>query len=115
MTFIKDIKRKIRSYTVCVDLRLVFMIAGLAALFCIITAIVNIDGEACEEMDLPKMALSPFWCIFIWAIEMALYGAALGTALSSPSRSGMGKGMVAAISFCGAVLCYSWISLTYSA
>lgn len=115
MTFMNDIKRKLRSYTACVNFTLVFILASLAALILVITAIVNIDGEACEEMVLPRMAPSPFWCVLFWTLKMAIFGAALGIAMSVPTKNGAKKGIMAALGVSGAIICYSWISLVYSA
>jgi len=114
-SFVYELKRKIRYETSCLNLALVFTVAAFCAVACIITAVSNFDGEAYELISVPKVAMPPFFVIFFWTVETALFGAAVGITVSIPSGTMEMKRKASALMFCVLAASYAWIPLFYAA
>jgi len=110
-----EIKRKIKYETACINFTLVGILAGAFALVCIINSIANVKSAVYKKFAHPSLVLSPFWCIFIWVLMSALFGAALAIALSTPTCNGKNKTYIVLTAASAFVLCNAWIPLIYSA
>ena len=114
-SFVCELKRKIRYETSCLNLALVFTVAAFCAVACIITAVSNFDGEAYELLAVPRIAMPPFFIVFFWTVETALFGAAVGIAVSIPSGTREASRRASALMFCVLAASYAWLPLFYSA
>lgn len=110
-----ELKRKIRYETSCIDGKTVAITTGAFAAMTMLTAISSVKSAVYKKFTPPKLSLSPFWCIFIFVLMAALFGAALGVLISLPARNGKNKSVAVASGICAFVLSCAWIVLVYSA
>ncbi len=110
----QEIKRKINYETSCVNFTLVGIMAGAFALVCIINSISNVKSAVYKKFTQPSFSLSPFWCIFVWVLMSALFGAALAIAISTPSHGQKNKTYAIITAASAFILCNAWIPLVYS-
>lgn len=110
-----ELKRRIRYETSCIDVKTVGITAGVFAVICALTAIFNVKSAVYGKFTPPKLSLSPFWCIFVFVMMAALFGAALGVIISSPVRDAKKKSLAVAAAACAFILSCAWIVLVYSA
>lgn len=110
-----ELKRRIKYETSCINVKLVAILAAAFAVVISLTAIFNVKSAVYKKFTPPKISLSPFWCIFVFVLMAALFGAALAVVISSPTRNQKTKNQAIAIASCAFVLCNAWIVLVYSA
>ena len=110
-----ELKRKIKYETSCIDVKTVGITAAAFAAICALTAIFNVKSAVYGKFTPPKLSLSPFWCIFVFVLMSALFGAALGAIISSFVREQKTKSVAVAAAVCAFVLSCAWIVLVYSA
>ena len=110
-----ELKRRIRYETSCIDVKTVAITAAVFAVICALTAIFNVKSAVYGKFTPPKLSLSPFWCIFVFVLMAALFGAALGAIISSFVRDQKKKNVAIAVAVGAFVLSCAWIVLVYSA
>ena len=110
-----ELKRKIRYETSCIDGRTVAITAGVFAFVVVLTAIFNVKSAVYKEFVPPKLSLSPFWCMLVFSLMAALFGAALGAVISLPARNGKMRNIAVAAGVGALVLSCAWIVLVYAA
>ena len=110
-----ELKRKIRYETSCIDGKTVAITAGVFAAIIILTAIFNVKSAVYKKFVPPKLSLSPFWCMLVFVLMAALFGAAMGVLISSPARNAKMRNIAVAAGVGAFVLSCAWIVLVYSA
>ena len=113
MTF--EIKNKLRRETACLDPKTLIACSAACAVFCILTAVFNVKSKVYKTFTVPKLSLSPFFCMLFFVIASALMGAALAVIISSFEKNKEKKIRAAILCVCAIILGFSWIALVYSA
>ncbi|MCQ2436433.1 MAG: tryptophan-rich sensory protein [Clostridia bacterium] len=114
--FFLDLKRRIRCELICINPVLTAVFSSTAAFLGVIFALGGVDADTYDSFIQPRGALSPFFCVAIWIIMYALYGAAASEVASAKCRIGPEKRTQAlALAACTLVLSYVWTPMVYRA